>query len=77
MSSTIFGSTFPDLGGSAQAISVAQSTPTQLALTERRIHKTTTQYTSEKTISFKTELIRSVAFLRYSVWSLLSTCETG
>ena len=38
-SGTIFGSIFPDFGGSILAISVAQFTPTQLALTERRIHK--------------------------------------
>ena len=38
MSGTIFGSIFPDFGGSTLAISVAQFTPTQLALSDRRIH---------------------------------------
>ena len=36
-SGTIFGSIFPDFGGSTLAISVAQFTPTQLALSDRRI----------------------------------------
>lgn len=38
-SGTIFGSIFPDFGGSTLAISVAQFTPTQLALSDRRIHE--------------------------------------
>ena len=37
-SGTIFGSIFPDFGGSTLAISVAQFTPMQLALSDRRIH---------------------------------------
>ena len=36
---TIFGSIFPDFGGSTLAISAAQFTPTQLALSDRRIQK--------------------------------------
>lgn len=40
-----FGSIFPDFGGSTLAISVAQFTPTQLALSDRRI-----QYYKKETI---------------------------